>query len=227
MWTSQIVIVTCNCRTSQSNNLTHFDLGLPLDVGTWLQGVSYISLYFIALNILLVFRRLGLKVHKICPSTFGHVFGTGRPQRRFNGQTLRSLLESDTFNFCFLAACWSLSDCAYITDPTTWKWYIVSASWLWLAVALSLHVVFGPPVGLRGLQVVWEQDLNREADSFGLENTVSVVKSQNICGRQTEQYLLSDWIRSKAAYWERVYAESQRSLTDSWALTGQWSVLGH
>lgn len=52
-----------------------------------------------------------------------------------------------------------------------------------MAVALSLHKVFGCPICLRGLQVVREQDLNSEADSFSLEDAVSVVKSQNIWGR--------------------------------------------
>ena len=60
---------------------------------------------------------------------------------------------------------------ANITDVTTWRRHIV-LSWLRLAV--------GAPVGLWGLQVVREQDLYREADSFSLKDAVSVVESQDI-----------------------------------------------
>lgn len=45
---------------------------------------------------------------------------------------------------------------------------------------LSLHMVTGVSVGLWFLHAGREQDLHSEADSFGLEDAVSVVKPENI-----------------------------------------------
>lgn len=48
-------------------------------------------------------------------------------------------------------------------------------------------MVAGASVGLCGLYLVWEQDLNSKTDSLGLEDAVCVVESQHICGERTQQ----------------------------------------
>lgn len=59
-----------------------------------------------------------------------------------------------------------------------------------LAAALRLRFVAGLPVGL---QLVGEQDLDGETDSFGLEDAVGVVESQHVCGGRRE--CLMCWIQ--------------------------------
>lgn len=60
------------------------------------------------------------------------------------------------------------------------EWMTRSWSGLRLTVASCLVIVSGLSVGHLGLEVVREQDLHAEADPLGLEDAVSVVKSQYI-----------------------------------------------
>lgn len=66
--------------------------------------------------------------------------------------------------------------------------------------------------------MVRQQHFNGEADSFSLEDAVSVIESQNICEQPTKHQ------------WRRFpFLPNGRwsSLTDSWLLARQRSVLGH
>lgn len=59
------------------------------------------------------------------------------------------------------------------------------SSWSWLVAVLSVGGL-KPSSGLRTRHVVRQQHFHGEADSFSLEDAVSVIESQNICGKTSE-----------------------------------------